>query len=545
MNHNEDINLSRRHDQNVTPPDSARGDGYSKGPVDSTPNVTSTANIYSQQPQRPIQNAPRQSGARQPQEAWRPPGGQPQQGFHPQPSMRYQQARQGVQGSSDHISPVKVKSSHSGIKIWPIVTASLVTMIISVLITLALSGKLGAPAPWIGSTVEDISVTTSDTSPEAQAAVDKLNETIRYLSQNYYRELSPAELLTAMAEGMPTKMDSIHTYSMTAEEYQTMLDSQDGSYSGIGATIQERRVGGGVEVIEIVTGSPADLSNLKVGDIFVAIDGVPLDTADTTTEVAARVRGPVGTKVTVRVYRPSLNQELDIELTRANVHPEYIRTRMLNDELGYLQVTSFTNDLYQDFKAGVDSLVKMGAKNIVFDLRNNPGGSAQTVHDMLDYLLPETDLVVEKGRRNGSSYEEVWTSDANMGVPEDMKYVILVNENSASASELFSGTLRDLGKAYLIGETTYGKGSGTVTFSLRDGSAINVTIFRYYLPSGYSVEDVGLDPDQEVKLSDEALLHNIRTLLVKDDAPLRAAIEYFGFEPDTVSENPQGEPFDK
>lgn len=218
---------------------------------------------------------------------------------------------------------------------------------------------------------------------------------------------------------------------------------------------------------------------------------------------------------------------------------------MLNDELGYLQVTSFTNDLYQDFKAGVDSLVKMGAKNIVFDLRNNPGGSAQTVHDMLDYLLPETDLVVEKGRRNGSSYEEVWTSDANMGVPEDMKYVILVNENSASASELFSGTLRDLGKAYLIGETTYGKGSGTVTFSLRDGSAINVTIFRYYLPSGYSVEDVGLDPDQEVKLSDEALLHNIRTLLVKDDAPLRAAIEYFGFEPDTVSENPQGEPFDK
>ena len=232
--------------------------------------------------------------------------------------------------------------------------------------------------------------------------------------------------------------------------------------------------------------------NSKVGDIIVAIDGEKVDAKATTQDIASKVRGPEGSEVSVRVYRPSLNKEIDLSFTRATVQQEIIRARMLTDDLGYLQVTSFTNDLFPEFKAAIDNLVASGAKNIVFDLRNNGGGSAHTVQKMLDYLLPETDLVVEKGRRNGREYEDVWKSSSSMGVPESMKYVILVNKNSASASELFSGTLRDLDKAYLIGENTYGKGSGTITYDLSDGSAVNVTIFRYILPSGFEVEDVGL-----------------------------------------------------
>ena len=407
----------------------------------------------------------------------------------------------------------------------------------SVLGTLLATGSFGVSSGIFPDPTENrtgIDVTVKDNDPETEG-LTRFRETLAYLSNNYYRELSAAELLNAMAEGMPNQMDSIHSYSMTAEEYAQMLESQSGDYSGIGATIQEKRNGSGMEIIEIIENSPAAATDLKVGDIFVAIDGEELTSKDNISDVASRVRGPGGTEVEITIYRPSANQEY-LRIVRGTVQVVNLRHRMLTDDLGYMSIHSFTNNLFPEFKDGIDQLVAAGAKNIIFDMRNNPGGSARTVEDMLDYLLPETDLVTEKGRQNGREYEEIWRSGASMGVPADMKYAILVNENSASASELFSGTLRDLGKAYLIGETTYGKGSGTVTYVLSDGSAVNVTIFRYYLPSGFCLEDVGLEPDQVSKLSDEALLHNLRTLLVKDDAQLQAAIRYFHADPRAVTE---------
>jgi carboxyl-terminal processing protease len=198
--------------------------------------------------------------------------------------------------------------------------------------------------------------------------------------------------------------------------------------------------------------------------------------------------------------------------------------RKLTDDVGYIMVREFSHNVSQNFFLALKDLQKSGARHLVIDLRNNTGGMASEVIAMLDYLLPTATLATLKGREDGQFFESDWRSGEKVFVPETMRYAILINEITASASELFAGCLRDYDKAVLIGEQTFGKGSGTITIKLADGSAVNLTNFLYYLPGGESIEGVGLEPDEIVRLPEEVMGTSISKLTLEQDTQLFAAL---------------------
>lgn len=361
--------------------------------------------------------------------------------------------------------------------------------------------------------------------PDTEAALEKLQTVYRAVNERYFEELSDAELLEAMTRGLVNELDNPYTFYLSAEENEQIEESMSGQYSGIGAFVAINKENL-VEVTELIENSPAEAADILIGDVFVEVDGQDVTQLNDINTVAALVRGPEGTTVDLVLYRPALNDQVAVTVERRKITTASVAHRMLEESIGYVQVREFSQHVSDNFISAVDDLVSQGADHLVIDLRNNSGGLATEVIDMLDYLLPRATLATVRGRDDGQPFEVSWDSDKQMGVPETMRYAILVNTFSASASELFSGCLRDYEKAVLIGEQTFGKGSGTITIPLDDGSAINLTNFLYYLPKGLSIEGVGLEPDQTVSLPDEARSISINRLTREQDTQLSAAIEW-------------------
>jgi carboxyl-terminal processing protease len=369
-----------------------------------------------------------------------------------------------------------------------------------------------------------LGITLSDDA-ETRAALKKFWTVYSEIDKNYYKDLSDAEMLAAMTSGLVDELGSPYTMYLTAEQVKQINDSMSGNYTGIGCFVSLNK-DDLVTVIEVIAGSPAEEAGIKVGDIFMKVDGKDVSEFKDINSVAALVRGKEGTSVELVFYRPSEQKNVTFTATRRKITTASVSAKMLSDTIGYVVIRDFSSGVSENFIAAVNSLQQQGAKNIIFDLRNNTGGLATEVVAMLDYLLPEVTIATLKGRENGRDTQEAWTSGKSMGVPESMRYAILTNGYTASASELFSGCLRDLGKAYLIGEQTFGKGSGTITIELEDGSAINLTTFQYYLPGGTCIEGVGLAPDKEVLLPDDTAGLSISQLTPAQDTQLQAALSY-------------------
>ena len=414
----------------------------------------------------------------------------------------------------------------------------IVPVLIAVLITFVLTAGLfytlysqGILEPLFASEEGDletsagftIEVTDADAATRQQA--EKLASLLELVSDNYYQEIDDEDLIAAMSAGFPSALGSPYTYYMTPEEVTAMEEQMTGEYSGIGATVAWN-ISGYNEIIEVVPDGPADRAGVQAGDIPVRVDGQNVADFSSTAELANLVKGEEGTTVTIAFYRPSLGREIEFSIVRADIVTEAVSYRMINDTVGYLEISSFQNQLQEEFIPAIDALVADGAENIIFDLRNNPGGSANSVIACLDYLLPEGEIARTEGRSDGETYVNTWTSDEEIGVPDTMRYAILVNNNSASASELFSGCLRDYGKAVLIGEQTYGKGSGTRTYTLDDGSAVTITVFEYILPRGQRLENVGLVPHILVSLPVELRTEAISRLDPDEDNQLQTAVDW-------------------
>lgn len=412
----------------------------------------------------------------------------------------------------------------------------LLTAVVSVIVTFALtvSGgmllylSLGHQLPAFSNAFRpgtaDLSLDLAD-DEATQAALAKFQSVYSAIDQNYYKDLSDAEMLEAMTRGLVNEMDSPYTMYLDAQATQEIADSMSGNYVGIGAIVAYN-ISGYVEITEIIPESPAEQSGLQVGDIFMSVNGESVEGIQDTNALAVLVRGEEGTSVELEMYRPLNGETLTVKVVRKRIVSASISHKMMNETIGYIRMSEFSSGLNDQFRLAVDDLQKQGAVHLVFDLRNNSGGMANEVIAMLDYLLPEGEIARIEGRNDGKPFTESWTSDAKVGVPPTMRYAILVNEYSASASELFSGCLRDHDLAELIGEQTFGKGSGTLTYNLADGSSVNVTNFLYYLPGGDCIEGVGLSPDQPISLSDEARYKSIPLLTPQEDTQLAAAIDY-------------------
>lgn len=367
-----------------------------------------------------------------------------------------------------------------------------------------------------------------DDKEETAAAVDKLQSIIDTIRDNYYTELTDAQILEAMSAGLPGELGSPYTYYLTAEESAEIEEAMSGQYVGIGCSVTLTPEGE-VELVEVYAGSPALEAGLQTGDVITSVNGENLADVVDISQVVVKVKGEEGSEVTIGIYRPSAGKTMEFTMERRTIVMQNVKHRMLTKDIGYVYIKGFVNGVETDFAAAMDDLQEQGAKNIVFDLRYNSGGSASVMTSMLEYLLPEgTLLATIKGRNDGTAFSEDWKTQGGMSVPDSMRYAILVNSYSASASEFFSGCLRDHGKAVLIGENTFGKGSGTSTYTLEDGSAINVTIFQYYLPSGVCIEGTGLKPDIEAVLPEEYRYTSIELLTEEQDTVLQKAIAELG-----------------
>ena len=408
-----------------------------------------------------------------------------------------------------------------------------VTVLVTVLITFSLTAGSGLMVlmfmqpdrlPTVADPDDQLGFHFADNA-ENREAIGKLYEVYEAIQNNYYEDLSDAQLIDAMAKGLVNEMESPYTMYLTAEQVERIDESMSGQYSGIGAYVT-LNPDGYVMITDIIEESPAEEIGLMVGDLFMEVDGEDVSDFGDVNAVAALVRGIEGTTVDLVVYRPGIQEYVELTATRRVITTESVVYRMLTPAIGYIHIREFSQNSGQYFVQAMEELQSQGAVELVFDLRNNTGGLANEVILMLDYLLPEAVIATLQGRRNGEAFSESWMSEKQVGVSEDMHYAILINEISASASELFAGCLRDYEKASLIGKQTMGKGSGTITVRLEDGSAINLTNFLYYLPNGESIEGVGIAPDIVVSLPDDASGLPVNRIPQELDDQLQAAVDY-------------------
>jgi carboxyl-terminal processing protease len=436
------------------------------------------------------------------------------------------QPEQPVQPVQPVLPPASQGGSRKKSRAWKTVLIIVVTALVT--FTLTAGGGLmvffGLASSGAITWSDQLSLNFPDTTDNKQA-LSKLNSILQEIEGNYYLDVTDAQLLEAMAQGAVNELGNRYTMYLSAENYKQLTDSLSGNYSGIGAFVGLNK-DGLVEITEVVAGSPAEAAGIQIGDLIIEVDGKDVTGLNDTSAVAALVRGKEGTTVNLGIYRPSTKATIKIDVVRKKISTTNVTFKMLASTVGYVRVREFSNNTASAFQAAMGNLQAQGARSIVFDLRNNPGGLATEVTAMLDYLLPEAVIATLKGRNNGQPFDESWTSDKNMGVPADMQYAIITNSFTASASELFSGCLHDLGKARLFGEQTFGKGSGTITVPLDDGSAIILTNFLYYLPNGESIEGTGIAPDVEIALPDAAAGKSIDTLTLEQDTQLKAALDY-------------------
>ena len=309
----------------------------------------------------------------------------------------------------------------------------------------------------------------------------------------YEEELEDEDLESGIIKGYVSGLKDPYSVYYTEKETEELLNSLEGEFSGIGVVVTQDVNTNLITLVTVYPDSPAEKSGLQENDIIYKVNGEDITTQDLDT-VVAKIRGEKGTKVELTVIRGSEAKEVTAEVTRDTIEVRTVEYRMLEDGIGYVQITQFDTVTYKQFENALTELQAQGAKGFVFDVRNNPGGNLDTVCNMLDLILPEGTIVYTEDK---DGKKETHSSDEEHKLDKPM--AVLVNGNSASASEIFAGAIKDYGVGTIVGTTTYGKGIVQQLFSLGDGSCLKLTISEYFTPKGKSIHGKGVEPDVEVK----------------------------------------------
>ena len=299
--------------------------------------------------------------------------------------------------------------------------------------------------------------------------------------------------------GMMNGLDDPYTVYYTKEEYKALNEDTEGKYSGIGAVVSQNPNTKIITIVKIFDNSPANDAGLQVGDIIHKIDGEEVAGTDMDILVKTKIRGEEGTSFKMTVLRGDDRKEVELDLTRRSIEVETVSGKMLDNNIGYIAVSQFDAVTSEQFKSNIESLQSQGMTKLIVDLRGNPGGLLDQVVDMLDYILPDG-LVLYTEDKYGEREEYYSDGSHELKIP----MVVLVNENSASASEVFTATFRDFEWGTVVGKTTFGKGIVQNVLPLGDGTAVKITTQHYYPPSGYDLHKVGIKPDLEVDLNEGA-----------------------------------------
>ena len=328
--------------------------------------------------------------------------------------------------------------------------------------------------------------------------VQKIEYLEKMIDQEYLGEVDNAEMAEGIYAGLVYGLGDVYSRYYTADEYAQETASTDGAYAGIGVSIQKNK-NGGVQIAECYEGGPGAEAGLQTGDVITAINDTDVTDMELS-DVVSLIRENKDNTLVLTVFRENEEKSREISVDVTDVELPSVFGEMLDKKTGYIQITQFTGVTPQQYKDMFAELKDKGMERLVIDLRDNPGGLLTSVCDILREILPEG-LIVYTEDKYGNREEE--TCDGKHQL--DMPLAVLVNENSASASEIFAGAVQDHEVGTIVGTTTYGKGVVQELRQLSDGSAVKLTVSNYYTPNGNSINKVGIKPDVEVKLASELL----------------------------------------
>ena len=349
--------------------------------------------------------------------------------------------------------------------------------------------------------------------------VQKLNYLEELIDKEYLDEKDESSLREGLYAGLLAGLKDPYSTYYTAEQYKELNTSNEGSYVGIGAVLQKDDAGG-AKIIQLYEGGPGEQAGLKKGDVIKAVDGADV-TDKETSDIASMVRDSEKDSVMLTIQRENEEKTRDVKVEIRDVEIQTVSHEMLSEDTGYIRISEFSEVTSDQYKKAFADLKDQGMKKLVVDLRDNPGGLLTAVCGVLRQILPER-LIVYTEDKNGKREEE--TCDGKNKL--DMPLAVLVNGNSASASEIFAGAVKDYGIGTIVGTTTYGKGVVQTIHSLTDGSAVKITIAKYFTPKGNDINKKGINPDVEAELSGD--ITDWTELTHKEDTQLQTALKEIG-----------------
>ncbi|GAB4280810.1 MAG: S41 family peptidase [Coriobacteriia bacterium] len=332
----------------------------------------------------------------------------------------------------------------------------------------------------------------ADVPPPETETTDIVREVVDIIRREALEPASEESMTAGAVNGLLGSLDDPYAAYFDAEQYGYFQEQNHGEFYGIGITVTERD--GKAIVVSTIEDTPAEAAGLQPEDEIVSVDGYSPERW-TLDDVVARIRGEEGTPVTLEIRREGEEELIEVTIVRARIEVPNIMTELLEDDIGYMRLLTFNTHAARDIRNAVEDLSERGAEGFILDLRDNPGGLLQSSVEVAS-LFVEEGLIVRVEERDGHPEEHFATGRTVTDAP----LVVLVNENSASAAEIVAGALQDHGRAKLVGETTFGKGSVQTVEELSNGGAVKITTAHYLTPSGRSIHKVGLTPDVRVEM---------------------------------------------
>ena len=339
----------------------------------------------------------------------------------------------------------------------------------------------------------------------------------RALIDKYFLgEVDEEKLKEGAIKGYIEGLDDPYTEYISKEDMEDYLADATGNFVGIGIYMVQDTETNKIMVLAPIKGSPAEKAGILPGDLIVSVDGVQY-TAEEMTVASNKIKGELGTTVKIEVLRE--NETLNFELKRENIKVNPVEAKKLENNIGYIEFSSFDDGTAEEFKTKFEELQEQGIKSLIIDLRNNGGGIVDEALEIADYILEKDDVILYEVDKNGKE-----TVEKSKNAPIiNMPIIILTNENTASSSEILAGALKDYEKAKIVGTKTYGKGVIQQLLTLPDGSGLKITAEEYLTPNKTKINEIGIEPDEEVKLPEG--VKNVLTVEEKDDTQLQKAIE--------------------
>ncbi|HHY42890.1 MAG TPA: S41 family peptidase [Thermoanaerobacterales bacterium] len=374
---------------------------------------------------------------------------------------------------------------------------------------------LGKTSTYKDSGSEDI-VAAAVTEESNMDHLKPISDVMELIKSKYIEDVDTEKLIEGAIKGMVDSLEEPYSVYMNQSQFRDFITSLDGAFGGVGIVLSTDENTGEIIVVSPIEGTPAHKAGILPRDIIVKVDDVDL-TGKSLDDAVRLLRGEKGTQVTVYVKRGNNQELLKFQLTRDDIRVTTVNHEVLDDNIGYIKITSFDSKTYNEFRQTLDSLKAQGIKGLVLDLRNNPGGSLYESVMIADEILGKG-IIVYTEDRNKNRLEEYFSDEEKISMP----LVVLINENSASASEIVAGAIKDHKAGILVGTKTFGKGSVQEVQPFENKTGMKLTIAKYYLPSGRCIDGTGIEPDIEVKLDKETGIFNVPR---EKDKQLLKAIE--------------------